>query len=208
MVLAERTRMSREIHDTLLQSLVGLAMQLDNLGHSLADGPVANARSTVLRMRRNVEAYIREARQSIWNLRSPLLETQDLAGALRELGRRGTAGSSVTFALALSGDPRRYSPRIENELLRIAQEAITNAMRHAHASRIDLLLEFGGSHVTLHVADDGRGLVGELISEAHTHYGIVSMRERAESLGGRLTVGRSTTGGTQVEAVLPIATAA
>jgi signal transduction histidine kinase/ligand-binding sensor domain-containing protein len=207
MVLAERTRMSREIHDTLLQSLVGLALQLDVLGHSL-EALSADARQSVTRMRRQVEAYIRDARQSIWNLRSQPLEAEDLVGALRGLGKRNTAGTAVRFTLTTTGEPRRVSGRTENELLRIAQEAVTNTMRHAKATRIDLDLRFDGTAVTLRVSDDGCGLAQPAPADRDTHFGIVSMRERAESLGGRFTIARSASGGTQVEAVLPIASAA
>ena len=97
---------------------------------------------------------------------------------------------------------------MENELLRIAQDAVTNTMRHAKATRIDLELRFERTVVTLRVSDDGCGLVEQAPVDRDTHFGIVSMRERAESLGGRFTIARSASGGTQVEAVLPIASAA
>src|SRR5438876_9414813 len=94
LVLAERARLSREIHDTLLQSLVGVALQFDAISNSL-DQSASTARHQLVRIRRQVEAYIREARQSIWDLRSPVLETHDLAAALRDFGKRATAGTPV-----------------------------------------------------------------------------------------------------------------
>ena len=96
MVLAERARLSREIHDTLLQSLVGVALQFDAISNTL-DSSSSGARHQLVRIRRQVEAYIREARQSIWDLRSPVLETHDLHAALREFGKRAAAGKPGAF---------------------------------------------------------------------------------------------------------------
>ncbi len=141
LVLAERARLSREIHDTLLQSLVGVALQFDAIANTL-DSSSSAARDQLVRIRRHVEAYIREARQSIWDLRSPVLETHDLAAALRDFGKRAATGTPVRFAATVAGTPRQCSAKVENQLLRIGQEAITNAVRHADATRIGLELRF------------------------------------------------------------------
>src|SRR6185436_4777380 len=180
-VLEERMRMSREIHDTLLQGVVGVALQLDNVSN---DGGMPRAsRATLQEMRDQVEAYIREARQSIFDLRSPLLEEHDLVGALREVGQRAVANTAVGFRLTIKGQAKRYAPRLENELLRIAQEAITNAVRHARASQIVLAIGFETSEVSLEVSDDGRGLRRPADIDDTSHIGLASMKERAESLG-------------------------
>ena len=205
-VLEERMRMSREIHDTLLQGVVGVALQLDNVSND-RDMPRAS-RATLHEMRDQVEAYIREARQSIFDLRSPLLEEHDLVGALHEIGRRAVANTSVGFSVTITGQAKRYAPRLENELLRIAQEAITNAVRHACASHIVLAIGFDASQVSLEVSDDGRGLSRVADVEDASHIGLASMKERAESLGGRVTIRRSAEGGTAIEATLPILSAA
>jgi len=207
MVLSERARMSREIHDTLLQSFVGLAMHLDALADSL-DGVSQSAQHTALRMRRQVEASIREARQSIWNLRSPILETHDLPGALRKAAEDVTDGMPIRVVLTTDGELRRLPGRLENELLRIAQEAVTNTVRHAEASRIEIELRFAPDSVALRISDDGRGMGEEATLDRESHFGIISMKERAESLGGRFTVGSPAGGGTRVEAVLPVTVAA
>jgi signal transduction histidine kinase len=207
MVLSERARMSREIHDTLLQSFVGLAMHLDALADSL-EGVSRSAQQTALRMRRQVEASIREARQSIWNLRSPVLETHDLPGALRKAAEDVTGGTPIRVVLTTNGELRRLPGRLENELLRSAQEAVTKTVRHAQASRIDIELGFAADSVALRISDDGRGLGDKATLDRDSHFGIVSMKERAESLGGRFTVGSPAGGGTRVEAVLPLTVAA
>jgi len=203
LVLAERARLSREIHDTLLQSLVGVALQFDGIANAL-DGSAAAARDQLVRIRRQVEAYIREARQSIWDLRSPVLETHDLAAALRAFGKRAVAGTPVRFAVTVVGTPRRSSPKVENQLLRIGQEAITNAVRHAQATRIALEVRFDEQAITLRVVDDGRGFEYEYPGrEADAHYGLTTMKERAEELGGRFTIRTGAGRGTAVETVVP-----
>jgi signal transduction histidine kinase len=207
-VLAERARLSREIHDTLLQSLVGVALQMDHLAHGVCAAS-AEAKATLLRTGRRVEEYVREARQSILDLRSPVLDTAGLPEALRRIGRDVTAEAGLRFSLTVAGRPRRCAARLENELLRIGQEAIINAVRHAQASEIQLELRFEPDAVSLKVLDDGCGFTPPPTrQEGDPHYGLVSMRERAENLGGRLTIARSLSGGTEVEAVVPTSAAA
>lgn len=203
MVLAERARLSREIHDTLLQSLVGVALQVDAISNT-QDSSSSGARHQLVRIRRQVEAYIREARQSIWDLRSPVLETHDLHAALREFGKRATAGKPVRFATSVTGTPRQCSAKVENQLLRIGQEAITNAVRHADAKRIHLELRFDDRAVALRVSDDGRGFdCASPAADADRHYGLATMRERAEELGGQFTLAAAVGRGTEVEAIVP-----
>ncbi|MEO8256302.1 MAG: two-component regulator propeller domain-containing protein [Acidobacteriota bacterium] len=205
MVLAERARLSREIHDTLLQSLVGVALQVDAISNTL-DSSSSAARHQLVRIRRQVEAYIRDARQSIWDLRSPVLETHDLHAALREFGKRATVGKTVRFAASITGTPRRCPAKVENQLLRIGQEAITNAVRHADARRIHLELKFDDRAVALRVSDDGRGFDCECpAADADRHYGLATMRERAEELGGQFTLDAATGRGTEVLAIVPLA---
>ncbi|MEP7310853.1 MAG: two-component regulator propeller domain-containing protein [Acidobacteriota bacterium] len=202
LVLVERARLSREIHDTLLQSLVGVALQFDAIANAL-DSSSSAARDQLVRIRRHVEAYIREARQSIWDLRSPVLENHDLATALRDFGKRAAAGTPVRFAATVAGTPRQCSAKVENQLLRIGQEAITNAVRHAAATRIGLELRFDDHSVTLRVSDDGRGFEYECSAQADNHYGLTTMRERAGELGARFTIDSAAGRGTSVETVVP-----
>ena len=205
-VLEERMRLSREIHDTLLQGVVGVALQLDNVSNDR--GMPTSSKATLQDMRDQVEAYIREARQSIFDLRSPLLEEHDLVGALREVGRRAVANTEVDVTITTRGQSKRYAARLENELLRIAQEAITNAVRHAHAHHIVVAVGFDPATVSVEVSDDGRGLAK--VADVHdvSHIGLVSMKERAESMGGRVTIRRSPEGGTAIVATLPSQSAA
>jgi signal transduction histidine kinase/ligand-binding sensor domain-containing protein len=202
LALAERARLSREIHDTLLQSLVGVALQFDGIANALGPSSV-HAREQLTRIRRQVEAYIREARQSIWDLRSPILETHDLGAALRAFAKDLIGDSPVRFTSLVSGTDSIRPPKVDNQLLRIGQEAITNAVRHAEARRIHLEITFGSEVVVLRVEDDGRGIDGLRPHVDEAHYGLTTMRERAEELGGTLTITSSAGRGTVIEATIP-----
>jgi len=198
--LAERTRLSREIHDTMLQSLVGIALQVQGIARRC--GPQApEQQSQLVALRREVEQHIREARQAILNLRSPMLEEADLATALAEIGRRTVDGPTRVEVAADRIDG--LTPATEAELLRIGQEAITNAARHAAATRIRVDLRQESDLVLLRVTDDGRGFDVDAIRAGSVgHFGLTGMQERAARAGGRLTV-RSSSGGTLVEAIVP-----
>ena len=202
LVIGERTRVAREIHDTLLQSLVGVAFQFDAASAEFDESPTS-ARDRLARLRTQIEAAIREARQSIWDLRSPPLEQRELPTALRELGE-SIAGPSVRFGLEVSGSQRRNTPRLNEALLRIAREAISNAVRHASASAVSVHLSYDRDGVTMRVTDNGRGFESASAKVAD-HWGLATMRERAEQLGGRLTLASAPGRGTEIEIIAPFA---
>jgi signal transduction histidine kinase len=198
--LAERARLSREIHDTMLQSLVGIALQVQAIARRSGPEP-SEQQSQLVALRREVEEYIREARQAIQNLRSPMLEECGLAGAVAEIGRR-TVKPPRRFDVTTDGIAG-VPPAVEGELLRIAQEAITNAARHAAASQITVNLQQDHDSVWLRVVDDGVGFdVDAGLSAGTGHYGLTGMTERAARAGGRLTISSSAKG-TTVEARVP-----
>ena len=204
LVLGERVRMSRELHDTLLQSLVGVALQFEVASKRLTSSP-SEARAHLIRVREQVEEYIREARQSIWNLRSPALQTRSLGQALRESGERIAAEHSVHCEFTTSGIPGRASAETDHQLLRIGQEAIHNAVRHARASTIHTELRYDAAEVVLKVSDDGRGFDPDTLpQESDAHYGITTMKERAEEIGARFTITSVPGTGTVVEVASPL----
>ena len=197
--LAERARLSREIHDTMLQSLAGIALQVQAIAQR-SPPQAFEQRAQLLALRRDVEEHIREARQAILDLRSPLLEASGLAGALTEIGRR-TIVPPTSFIV--SADRITSSKATEGELLRIGQEAITNAARHAGATHIRVELRQEPDVIRLRVTDDGRGFdVAAVTSVGSGHYGLLGMQGRAARLGGRLIL-TSSTDGTVVEANVP-----
>jgi signal transduction histidine kinase len=198
--LAERTRLSREIHDTMLQSLAGIALQVQAIARQCAPD-AAEQQARLVALRRQVEEYMREARQAVQNLRSPMLEACGLPGALEEICRR-TVVAPARYEISADA-PAGVTAATEGELLRIAQEAISNAARHADPRniRVDLHQERGS--IRLRVTDDGCGFhVDAMLMPGTAHYGLTGMQERAARIGGRLTV-TSSAAGTVVEATAP-----
>lgn len=206
LLIGERARLSRELHDTLLQSLVGIALQFDALANDPQFTSSELQRSEFVRMRRRVEEYIREARQSISDLRSPRIDTHDLATALREAGEREISGRAIELRLEQHGVPRAYPAAFEDQLLKIGREAIVNAARHSRADQISIELEVDEAEVTLRVTDNGTGFDPRTpcSADGDSHYGLTSMRERAEDLGGQLRIESTSGKGTCVEATIPL----
>ncbi len=204
LVLAERSRVGREIHDTLLQSLVAVALEFDDISEQL-EPDKAGLKAQVINIRTRVEQYILEARQSISNLRSPMLEQSDLSTALKQSGESATATHGIRFEFALHGMPRRLDETLEEQLLRIGQEAVSNAVRHGSASTIHMELSFDHAAVRLRVSDDGCGFDPDRPADgARVHWGIAGMRERAERVGAQLRLMSQPGAGTTVEALVPL----
>jgi len=203
-VHGERARLSRELHDTLLQSLVGVALQCEALIKAPDHG---SARRGLLALRQQVEAYVRECRQSLWNLRSPLLDEHDLPTALRLVSERSTRHNGVALEVVVTGTPRDCPGRIDEQLLRIGQEAVTNAVRHSHAGAIRLGLDYAPAAVTLTVEDNGCGFdPDDPIHAEDGHWGLVGMRERAQAAQATLSIASGPARGTRVVVTVPMQT--
>jgi ligand-binding sensor domain-containing protein/two-component sensor histidine kinase len=203
LVLAERIRMSRAIHDTLLQGLAALALQVDDLSHN-SDLSSPAGKKRILAVRRQVEGYIRQARRSILDLRTPTLATRDLPQALREAAERAIGGRPVELDVTVKGTPHTYAAAIEEQLLLIGQEAVNNAVLHGQASRVAVELDYGEEQMSLRVADDGCGFDPAAAMQTPGHYGLVSMRERAGQVRGTITIASTPGSGTEIETVVPV----
>lgn len=205
LLIGERARLSRELHDTLLQSLVGVALQFDAVSSTLE--PASPAAQQLVRMRKQVEEYIRETRRSIQNLRTPQLDERDLATAIRESAERAIAGGDVDLEFTLHGEPSITPMPAREPLAKICHEAVRNAVRHARANRVRVELRYDPGAVVLRVADDGQGFDPSSpgLGERAGHYGLVSMRERAEQVGGEFLLQSARHGGTVIEARVPTA---
>ncbi|PAW68647.1 MAG: hypothetical protein B9S34_01970, partial [Opitutia bacterium Tous-C1TDCM] len=192
----DRTRIARELHDTLEQELTGIAVQLDAVSDRLPESPPAAA--TALATARALLRHTRtEARRSVWDLRAALLDEGDLATALRATARHLDGGPEIRVQIA--GEPRRLAGAMENNLLRIATEAMTNAVKHARARRIDVRLEFSAHAAALEVRDDGCGFdASRSTTLAAGHFGWLGIRERAERIGADLEIGSEPGAGTRV----------
>ena len=203
-VLDERGRIGREIHDTLLQGLVGVAVQIKVISDKIDSSP-ALAVARLERLRKQVEQYICETRESIWDLRSPQLHLRDLATALRQAAAAVMADQPAAFELVVTGKPHPCDCRVEEHLLRVGREALSNAVRHAAPTRVRVDLIYGPDTVRLRVVDDGCGFnLEDPRIGAGGHWGLTSMRERAQTVNGHLNVITAPGRGTQVDLVVPV----
>jgi len=203
-VLAERNRIARELHDNLAQEMLGISVQLEVVARTMP-ASAELAKTHLDRVRMLVRHGIAEARRYVWDLRSQALDKNDLPAALSDTARRLTTETPVQAKVEVSGTFRPLSPLIEGNLLRIGQEAINNAVRHAHARNILVNLKFGPRRVQLSVQDDGHGFDYQASKNGDAkHFGLVGMQERAEQIGGSLKVDSREDEGTEVLVDVPI----
>ena len=204
LVLAERIRMSRAIHDTLLQGLAALALQIDDLSHSI-EMPSPALKDRLLRIRKRIEEDVRQARKSIWDLRSPKLDTGGLLQAIRDATERTAADWPLQVDFTVKGTPHPFTPIVQEQVLHICQEALNNAVHHGRANRVAVELDYSDDRLRLRVTDDGCGFDPDAARVAGDRYGLISMRERAEHVRGHVTIASAPGAGTSIETVVPIA---
>ena len=209
--VAERTRIARELHDTLLQSFHGLLMKFQTVLHLLPERP-AEAKEKLASTIEKAEEAIIEGRDAVQGLRDSTIERNDLARAISTLGEElasdSTNHSSAKFHVAVEGVPRDLHPILRDEVYRIAAEALRNAFRHAQAQQIEVEIYYQTQQFRLRVRDNGRGFDPATMHEGREgHYGLPGMRERAKVAGGKLTVWSEIAAGTEVELQIPASTA-
>ena len=210
--VAERTRIARDLHDTLLQRFNGLLLQFQAACNLLPDRPGESRRVLTAAIDQVAEA-ITEGRDTVQGLRSAATAANDLAQALRDLAgtlaRERERGRAVPVHVEVHGAPRLLRPEVRDEAFFIAGEALRNALRHAEAAQVDVEIRHDERQLRVRVRDDGHGIdptVQQAGSKAG-HFGLGGMRERAELLGGRLTVRSGAGAGTEVELSVPAARA-
>jgi signal transduction histidine kinase len=204
LVLEERARLAREIHDTLAQGFVGISSQLDAVAMCLTD-ETSPARKYLDMARKMARHSVTEARRSVMDLRSSVLEGQDLASALESGTRVWTAGSGVEVKVNVEGPPGELPQEMEQHLLRIAQEAVANVLKHAGATHIAIQLRTEARKLRLRIEDNGHGFEQkDVFSSLGGHFGLIGMRERAERLGGEMHLQSRPGGGTEVEVMVPL----
>ncbi len=197
----ERNRMARELHDTLAQGLSAISMQLEVLKRHLAPG--TKSRDLLEITRTLVREKMVEARNAIWNVRSQVLETGDLATALGDILRQLTEGTEMKGELRVRGQMRRLPPQAENNLLRIGQEAITNAVKYSGAQNLLVTLDFEERQLRLTVSDDGKGFEVSAPPPSEGGFGLKGMRERAAQMQAEFSITSERNEGTLVTLVLP-----
>jgi PAS domain S-box-containing protein len=201
-VLEERTRLARDIHDTLLQGFTGIALKLVAAISRVTEPP-----ESVVALRDLVglaQQTLTDARRAVWDLRSPALAGGDFPAALRAAAEDCVRGTKLELEYDVGGPPRPVDPEVEAVVVRVAQEAIANVVKHAAARTVRLRLSFETRGVRLSVIDDGQGFVVEADFQAYGgHWGLLGMRERASQIHGKLSL-RSTPGhGTEVVLLVP-----
>ena len=203
-VLEERARLAREIHDTLAQGFVGIVSQLDAVAMAMPDRN-NKAREFLDLARKMARHSLTEARRAVSDLRASVLEGRDLAAALNSGAQMWTAGSGLEVEVDVSGEPKALPSDMEQHLLRIAQEAVTNVLKHAGASKVWVKLHMEARKLYLRVADNGHGFEQkDAFSSKIGHFGLLGMRERAERLGGELHLASHPGAGTEVEVTVPL----
>jgi len=201
--LQERQRMARELHDTLEQNLTGISLCLEAASLTLDKSPKM-AEQHLGRALVHVDRSIEEVHRSVWALREESLEAHGLAASLDEIGQQlaGCSPTPIAVSTRVEGQPRPFSLSVENNLLHIGQEALTNAVKHGKATRIVMTLSYADRTFRLHVGDDGRGFDARAPT-APGRLGLVGMRERAGEIGGRMEVRSAVGRGTEVEVHVP-----
>ncbi len=207
--LAERTRIARELHDTLLQSFHGLMFRFQAARNMLPRRPEAAIEALDEALERTEQA-IAEGRDAIRDLRSSTVVTNELAQAMTALGNEmshyeDSARGSARFHVVVEGSPRDLHPILRDEVrYAIAREAIRNAFRHAQARNIEADIRDSGSLLQLRIQDDGKGIDPAILAEGRAgHYGVPGMRERARSIGGKLDVWTGNGTGTEIQLSIP-----
>jgi len=208
----ERTRIARELHDTLLQSFHGLLLRFQAASNLLPERAL-EAKQRLDEALDRADQAIAEGRDAIQGLRSSTVETSDLATALRTLGEELAADqtnhSPAVFHLAVMGTPRELQPRLRDEVYPIAAEGLRNAFQHARARKIEVEVRYKKKQFSVHIRDDGKGIDPEVLGGdgREGHFGLHGMRERARLVGGKLDVWSELDSGTEVELSIPAATA-
>jgi signal transduction histidine kinase/ligand-binding sensor domain-containing protein len=203
-VLGERSRIAREIHDTLAQGYVGVSVQLELLAAMLRQNKVADAALHLDKTREYVRTGLADARQSIWALRTQDSAETTLPVKLRRMVE-AAEGNGLTTRFSLFGAYRPLAADTERELLRVAQEAIHNVKKHAEASLLSVQLEYRAASIALEVRDDGRGGAGDgSVRSLPGHFGLTGMQERAAAIGGKLEVASELGAGTTIRLEAPM----
>ncbi|NTU85488.1 MAG: GAF domain-containing sensor histidine kinase [Chloroflexales bacterium] len=199
-IVAERQRLSRDLHDSVAQSLYSLTLYAEAASGALADGEPATAAAHMGEVGAIARDLLGEMRLLIYNLRSPILDAEGLVGALQSRLDSVEAHAALQAELSAQGEDQ-LSPEVRQELYYIAQEALNNVIKHAHAARVRVRLRFGPMTL-LEIDDDGLGF--DLAAQARSGLGMQGMAERARRLRGALTIWSAPGQGTHIAVEVPV----
>ena len=202
----ERTRIARDLHDTLLQGLVGASLQLEVADRQIASD--ATAKPLVQRISQQLRQLIDESRHTVRHLRLQRSQEENLERALTQIASDLAAPRKVKYNVVVEGTPRSLRPVVHDEIYRIGGEALANVFRHADASAVETVLEYGRDHFRLLVRDDGQGIDPEVLRAGREgHFGLSGMRERARKIGAGLKIRTAAGAGTEIDLIVPSSTA-
>jgi signal transduction histidine kinase/ligand-binding sensor domain-containing protein len=210
--VGERTRIARDLHDTLLQSFHGLLLRFQTVSVLLPERPI-EAKEKLDSAIDQAAGAITEGRDAVQGLRASTVERNDLALAISTLGEELENDSSnhrpATFRVSVEGEPRDLHPILRDEIYKIAAEALRNAFHHSQAKQVEVELRYDDDQFRLRVRDDGKGIDPALLSSdgLEGHYGLRGMRERATLIKGKLAVWSEVDSGTEVELRIPASAA-
>jgi signal transduction histidine kinase len=208
-VLGERTRLAREIHDTLAQQLTGIVLQLEAAEAMQTRNQRERSRDLVVAAREQARLALQEARRSVWNLRPMPLEAAGLTAAVVLEAERFGTRTGIVVTVRNDGVPRHLalSPQSEVAVFRILQEALANVGHHSNARRVEVELGAVDRELLLTISDDGSGFdtdIGGLTASSPGSFGLLGMRERARLIGAELEVTSERAGGTRISVRVPL----
>jgi signal transduction histidine kinase len=210
--IRERTRIARDLHDTLLQSFQGALLRFQSAANVFATRP-DEARQRLDQALDQAEAAIIEGRNAVYGLRASVTTVNDLANGIAAIGLQltgeGSTGPVPLIDVAVDGNSRDLNPVVREEVFRIAGEALRNAIKHAHAQHVAVTIHYERRQLRLVIRDDGKGIDAETMArqQAEGHFGLPGMRERAAIVKGHLDVRSERGAGTEIELRVPAKTA-
>ncbi len=193
--------MARDIHDTLAQGFTGVVVQMEAAEEALLAEDSEHVARHVRRARELARESLAEARRSVHALRPQALEKAGFTDALKAIIENTAAGTPLRTEFQLDGKPRELTPDVEENLLHIGQEALTNALKHARATKFQTLLHFASDAIRLELSDNGDGFVAERVNG--DGFGLIGMKERADQIGATLDILSKPGEGTKIVAVSP-----
>jgi signal transduction histidine kinase len=200
-VIEERNRMAREIHDTLAQEFAGILLHLEAVnGLDTSE----NASEYLARARELAKSGLEDVRRMMLGLRPKSLEGADVPDALNRLAERFSRDCGINCAFSISGRSHKLPEEIENELYRVAQEALCNVRKHSRAGSASILLSYTSAAVVLAIKDNGLGFAMKQAEPGAHGFGLPAMCERANRLGGRMTINSGQGNGTEIRMSVPL----
>lgn len=199
---AERERIARELHDTLLQGVMGLVLRFQAVANTMPrETPVARKLDSALEA---ADAVVTEARNSVHDLRGAD-EGEDLLTTLKRIAADTAFSPPVSVRILIEGRPRRLHPLVAEEIAKIVKEGLLNIAHHAQASEVEIAVDYASRHLAVRLRDDGVGIPEDVLEQGRKagHFGLVGMRERAERIGGTLNIISVRGDGVELTLLLP-----